>query len=149
MDVGLLSPIHPNPSAPYPVENIPCLARRISKHCVYNMVERSRRPFPPLSSTEHVPCLACRGRSRETTGYSQSNAFLSIRGVCGCWYLGSGSAGLFGKCLGDKKITGVNTQGDGIQYIDNIKGLDMILGQSEWKMLLILVLVEVGNLVFS
>jgi len=29
------------------------------------MVERSRRPFPPLSSTGHVPCLACRGRSRE------------------------------------------------------------------------------------
>lgn len=54
-------------------------------------------------------------------------------------------------CLGNKKITGVNTQGGGLQYIDNIKGLDMILGDSEWKMLLILVLVlvEVGNLVFS
>lgn len=55
-------------SSPYFVENVPCLARRISKHCGYNMVERSRRPFPPLSSTENVLSLACRGRSRETTG---------------------------------------------------------------------------------
>lgn len=42
--------------------------------------------------------------------------------------MGFGSAGLFGKCFGDKKITGLHTQGDGLQYIDNIKGLDMILG---------------------
>lgn len=66
--VGLLSPSQAKSKSPYSVEKVPCLARRISKHCGYNMVERSRRPFPPLSSTENVPSLACRGRSRETTG---------------------------------------------------------------------------------
>lgn len=43
----------------------------------------------------------------------------------------SSSAGLLGNCFGDEKITGVDTQGDGLQYIHFIKGLDMIWGESE------------------
>lgn len=37
---------------------------------------------------------------------------------------------MLGKCFGDEKITGGNAQGDGLQYIDGIKELDMILGGS-------------------
>lgn len=144
--VCLLSPIHPNPNPvphiqwkTFPVWLVVSVNTVVTKW--WKGAEGPSLLFPLLSMFPLWPVGGDPGKQLD----NRSQMLFSQWEECWSWYLGSISAGLLGKCFGDEKITGVNIQGDGLQYIDNIKGLDMILRDSVngkwWEMQLFWLLI--------